>query len=40
MLGKGMSLEKIAEHLNDQKVPAIHGRNRWTAASVREAFIS
>ncbi len=40
MLGKRMSLEKIAEKLNAEKVPTIHGTNRWTAASVRKAFIS
>ena len=31
MLGKRMSLEEIAAHLNAQKVPPIHGTNRWTA---------
>jgi hypothetical protein len=40
MLAKRMSLERIAEQLNVQKVPPIHGTNRWTAASVREAFVS
>jgi hypothetical protein len=40
MLGKGMSLEEIAEQLNADKVPTIHGTNRWTAASVRKAFVS
>jgi hypothetical protein len=40
MLRHRMPLEEIAAHLNDQKVPAIHGRNRWTASSVREAFVS
>ena len=40
MLGKRMSLEKIAEKLNAEKVPTIHGTNRWTAASVRRAFVS
>jgi hypothetical protein len=40
MLGKRMSLEEIAEQLNAKKVPTIHGTNRWTAASVREAFVS
>ena len=40
MLGKRMSLEKIAEQLNAEKVPTIHGTNRWTAASVRKAFVS
>ncbi len=40
MLSKRMSLEKIAEELNAEKVPTIHGTNRWTAASVRKAFVS
>ena len=40
MLGKRMSLEQIAEQLNAKKVPAIHGTNRWTVASVRKAFVS
>lgn len=40
MLGKRMSLQEIAERLNAQKVPTIHGTNRWTAASVRKAFVS
>ena len=30
----------IAEKLNVEKVPTIHGTNRWTAASVRKAFVS
>jgi hypothetical protein len=40
MLGKRMSLEEIAAKLNAKKIPAIHGTNRWTAASVRKAFVS
>lgn len=40
MLAKRMSLEEIAARLNAQKVPAIHGTNLWTAASVRKAFVS
>ena len=40
MLRKRMSLEEIAETLNAKKVPTIHGTNRWTAASVRKAFVS
>jgi hypothetical protein len=40
MLGKRMSLEEIAEKLNVEEVPTIHGTNRWTAASVRKAFVS
>jgi hypothetical protein len=40
MLGKRMSLEEIAASLNAQKVPPIHGTNRWTPAAVRKAFVS
>jgi hypothetical protein len=40
MLGKRMSLEAIAAQLNAEDVPAIHGTNEWTAASVRKAFVS
>ena len=40
MLGKRMSPAEIAEELNVEKVPTIHGTNRWTAASVRKAFVS
>ena len=40
LLGERMSLEEIAERLNAEKVPTIHGTNRWTAASVRKAFVS
>jgi hypothetical protein len=40
LLGKRMSLEEIAEQLNLENVPTIHGTNRWTAASVRKAFVS
>ena len=40
MLGKRMSLDQIAEHLNASKVATIHGTNKWTAASVRKAFVS
>jgi hypothetical protein len=40
MLGDRKSLEQIAEKLNVEKVPTIHGTNRWTAASVRKAFVS
>ena len=40
MLAKRMSLEEIADALNAKKVPTIHGTNRWTAASVRKAFVS
>jgi hypothetical protein len=40
LLGKRMSLEEIAEKLNAERVPTIHGTNRWTAASVRKPFVS
>jgi hypothetical protein len=40
MLGQRMPLDAIAEKLNAEGVPAIHGTNRWTAASVRKAFVS
>jgi hypothetical protein len=40
MLADRLSLEQIAERLNTQGVPTIHGTNRWTAASVRKAFVS
>jgi len=40
MLKKRSSLEEIAEKLNAQNVPTVHGTNRWTAASVRKAFVS
>lgn len=40
MLAKRMSLEEIAARLNAQNVPTIHGTNRWTASSVRKAFVS
>jgi DNA-binding transcriptional MerR regulator len=40
LLGKRISLEEIAAHLNAKKVPTIHGTNRWTASSVSKAFVS
>jgi hypothetical protein len=40
MLGKRMSPEEIAEKLNVEKLPTIHGTNSCTAASVRKAFDS
>ncbi len=41
LLGRRMSLEEIAAHLNARKVPPIHGaKNGWTASSVRKAFVS
>ena len=40
LLAKGRSLEEIAEVLNRKGVPPAHGRNRWTAAMVRKAYVS
>lgn len=40
MLAKRMSLDEIAEQLNADEVPTMHGSNSWTAASVRKAFVS
>jgi hypothetical protein len=40
MLAKRMSLEEIAEKLNAEDVPTIHGASKWTPASVRKAFVS
>jgi hypothetical protein len=40
LLAKRMSLKEIADELNEKQVPTIHGTNRWTAASVRKAFVS
>ena len=40
MLRRRMSLDEIAVALNAQAVPAIHGTNHWTPASVRKAFVS
>jgi hypothetical protein len=40
MLAKRMSLEEIAQTLNRENVPTNHGANRWTAVSVRKAFVS
>jgi hypothetical protein len=40
MLAKGMALEEIAESLNRKKVPTPHGGPRWSAATVRKAFVS
>jgi hypothetical protein len=40
MLRKRMSLVEIAADLNAHGVPTIHGTDRWTAASVRKAFVS
>lgn len=40
MLAKRMSLDEIAARLNADEVPTMHGTNKWTAASVRKAFVS
>jgi hypothetical protein len=40
MLEKGMSLEEIAENLNDKGIPKPHGSATWSATSVRKAFVS
>lgn len=40
MLEKGMSLEEIAEKLTDKGVRRPHGSSKWTAAAVRNAFVS
>ena len=40
LLAKGKSLEDIADTLNRKKTPAFHGTKRWTAAMVREAYVS
>lgn len=40
MLAKGMALEEIAESLNRKRVPTPHGGPRWSAATVRKAFVS
>lgn len=39
-LDQGMSLADIAKDLNDRKVRAPHGSGRWTAKSVRKAYVS
>ena len=39
MLAKRMSLDGIADELNRRKVSTIHGMKRWTASSVRKAFV-
>ena len=36
----GMSLEQIAETLNRRRVPGPHGGSKWSARSVRKAFVS
>lgn len=40
MLAKDKSLDDIAAALNKKSVPTIHGANKWTAASVRKAYVS
>jgi hypothetical protein len=40
MLEKGMSLEEIAEKLNDKRVRRPHGSSSWSATAVRKAFVS
>lgn len=40
MLEQGMSLQTIADELNDKGVGAPHGTGTWTAASVRKAYVS
>jgi DNA-binding transcriptional MerR regulator len=40
MLEKGMSLEEIAENLNDKRVRRPHGSSTWSATAVRKAFVS
>ena len=40
MLEQGMSLQGIAERLNDKGVRAPHGSGKWSATTVRKAFVS
>jgi hypothetical protein len=42
MLDRGMSLEQIADALNRRidKVRPPHGKDRWSAKSVRDAYVS
>ena len=40
MLKEGMSLELIAEKLNDKSVRTPHGSGQWSATTVRKAFVS
>jgi hypothetical protein len=40
LLKKGMDLAQIAEKLNQKRVPRPHGYTKWTAAIVREVFVS
>jgi hypothetical protein len=40
LLRKKMSLEAIADVLNEKRVPRPHEEARWSAALVRKAFVS
>ncbi|MBA3374256.1 MAG: recombinase family protein [Actinobacteria bacterium] len=40
MLERKMSLEEIAENLNDKGVRTPHGSGKWSAGHVRKAFVS
>ena len=40
MLEEGMSLEDIAGRLNDKRVRTPHGSGKWSATTVRKAFVS
>jgi hypothetical protein len=40
MLEKEMSLEQIAQALNEKGVRTPHGSNKWSAGSVRKAYVS
>ncbi len=40
LLAQGKSLAEIADALNDGNVAPAHGTNRWTAAMVRETYVS
>jgi len=40
MLEKEMSLEQIAERLNQKRIQTPHGSPRWSASLVRKAYVS
>jgi hypothetical protein len=40
MLEKGMPLEEIADDLNDKGIRRPHGSAKWSASTVRKAFVS
>jgi hypothetical protein len=40
MLEKGMSLEEAAMNLNEKGVRTPHGSGKWSATTVRKAFVS